>query len=201
MRRTHDGATLDTCADEFISANCSVWAVADGARIASVDGEIVAYAVLDLLAKPVFGAWLLLSHDRGLAGPALVLNGFWSEGLQGEGAIRVGPPLPQSSALLFFLSVRRHEFAHAVYRLESPVPMTRTRVVYPGFLISSGPILRDIEDEKPPRIPRRRKPVVTRSEDAAPGSWIPVTIAICSGLSRGNCRKLSWKSGAFTEEG
>ena len=79
--------------------------MADGARIASVDGEIVAYAVLDLLAKPVFGAWLLLAHDRGLAGPALVLDGFWSEGLQGEGVIRVGlsqfPPSTPCSSFFF----------------------------------------------------------------------------------------------------
>ena len=41
----------------------SVWGVADGSRIASVDAEIVAYAVLDILAKPVFGFWLLFTHD------------------------------------------------------------------------------------------------------------------------------------------
>jgi bacteriorhodopsin len=41
----------------------SVWGVADGARITSVDNEIIAYAVLDVLAKPVFGFWLLFTHD------------------------------------------------------------------------------------------------------------------------------------------
>jgi hypothetical protein len=30
----------------------------------SVDAEIVAYAILDVLAKPVFGTWLLFTHDR-----------------------------------------------------------------------------------------------------------------------------------------
>lgn len=42
----------------------SVWGVADGSRIASVDAEIIAYAVLDILAKPVFGFWLLFTHDN-----------------------------------------------------------------------------------------------------------------------------------------
>lgn len=41
----------------------SIWGVADGARIASVDAEIVSYAVLDVLAKAVFGFWLLFTHD------------------------------------------------------------------------------------------------------------------------------------------
>jgi bacteriorhodopsin len=41
----------------------SVWGVAKGARIADVDAEIIAYAVLDVLAKPVFGFWLLFTHD------------------------------------------------------------------------------------------------------------------------------------------
>jgi bacteriorhodopsin len=41
----------------------SIWGVADGARILGLDAEIVAYAVLDVLAKPVFGFWLLFTHD------------------------------------------------------------------------------------------------------------------------------------------
>lgn len=41
-----------------------VWGFADGARHMSVDQEIIAYAVLDILAKPVFGAWLLYTHAR-----------------------------------------------------------------------------------------------------------------------------------------
>ena len=40
-----------------------VWGVADGSQKASPDAEILAYAVLDVLAKPVFGFWLLFTHD------------------------------------------------------------------------------------------------------------------------------------------
>lgn len=42
----------------------SIWGVADGSRIATVDSEIIGYAVLDILAKPVFGFWLLITHDN-----------------------------------------------------------------------------------------------------------------------------------------
>lgn len=41
----------------------SIWGIADGSRHIDVDAEIVAYAVLDVLAKPVFGFWLLFTHD------------------------------------------------------------------------------------------------------------------------------------------
>ncbi|RYP55371.1 hypothetical protein DL768_000126 [Monosporascus sp. mg162] len=67
-----------------------VWGFAQGARIASVDSEIIVYAVLDLLAKPVFGLWLLLTHGRDAVRPTPSLDGFWSEGLLTEGSIRVG---------------------------------------------------------------------------------------------------------------
>ncbi|RYP18930.1 hypothetical protein DL765_003608 [Monosporascus sp. GIB2] len=67
-----------------------VWGFAQGAHIASVDAEIIAYAVLDLLAKPVFGLWLLLSHDSNVVRSTPSLDGFWSEGLLSEGSIRVG---------------------------------------------------------------------------------------------------------------
>jgi bacteriorhodopsin len=63
-----------------------VWGIGDGARKWSVDAEIVAYAVLDVLAKPVFGFWLLFAHARN----AESIEGFWSHGLGGEGALRVG---------------------------------------------------------------------------------------------------------------
>jgi len=63
-----------------------VWAIGDGARKWSVDAEIIAYAVLDVLAKPVFGFWLLFAHARN----AESLEGFWSHGLGGEGTLRVG---------------------------------------------------------------------------------------------------------------
>lgn len=63
-----------------------VWGIGDGARKWSVDSEIIAYAVLDVLAKPVFGFWLLLAHTRS----AEAVEGFWSHGLNREGALRVG---------------------------------------------------------------------------------------------------------------
>jgi bacteriorhodopsin len=66
-----------------------IWGVADGARIADVDAEIIAYAVLDVLAKPVFGFWLLFTHDS-MASTTPSLEGFWSKGFGGEGSIRVG---------------------------------------------------------------------------------------------------------------
>ncbi len=41
----------------------SIWGIADGSRNIDVNAEIVAYAILDVLAKPVFGFWLLFTHD------------------------------------------------------------------------------------------------------------------------------------------
>ncbi len=41
----------------------SIWGVADGSYTIDVDAEIVSYAILDVLAKPVFGFWLLFTHD------------------------------------------------------------------------------------------------------------------------------------------
>jgi len=62
-----------------------VWGIGDGARKWSVDTEIIAYAVLDVLAKPVFGFWLLLAHSKSAA----AIEGFWSHGLSSEGSIRI----------------------------------------------------------------------------------------------------------------
>jgi bacteriorhodopsin len=67
----------------------SVWGLADGSRRIGVDGEIIAYAVLDVLAKGVFGAWLLITHAN-LPESDVELNGFWSNGLNSEGAVRLG---------------------------------------------------------------------------------------------------------------
>ena len=39
-----------------------VWGISDGSRKVSVDAEVLSYAVLDVLAKPVFGLWLLVTH-------------------------------------------------------------------------------------------------------------------------------------------
>ena len=66
-----------------------IWGFADGARHLSVDGEIIAYAVLDILAKPVFGIWLLATHAR-VPETNINLGGFWSNGLNREGALRLG---------------------------------------------------------------------------------------------------------------
>jgi len=66
-----------------------IWGIADGSRNMNVDEEIIAYAVLDILAKPIFGAWLLFTHQS-IPETNVELGGFWSEGLKSEGAIRVG---------------------------------------------------------------------------------------------------------------
>lgn len=54
----------------------------------SVDAEIIAYAVLDILAKAVFGAWLLLTHAK-VPETNVDLGGFWAYGASGEGAVRL----------------------------------------------------------------------------------------------------------------
>jgi len=66
-----------------------VWGLADGSRKVGVDGEIIAYAVLDVLAKGVFGACFLLTHAN-LRETDVELGGFWANGLNREGAIRIG---------------------------------------------------------------------------------------------------------------
>ncbi|WPG98112.1 Hypothetical protein R9X50_00089800 [Acrodontium crateriforme] len=66
-----------------------VWGVADGSRKLGVDEEIIAYAVLDVLAKPVFGLWLLWTHAS-IPETNIDLGGFWTHGLSSEGALRVG---------------------------------------------------------------------------------------------------------------
>ncbi|KAF1941280.1 family A G protein-coupled receptor-like protein [Clathrospora elynae] len=66
-----------------------VWGFADGSRKVGVDAEIIAYAILDVLAKAVFGAWLLVTHAN-LRESDVELNGFWSNGLSRDGAIRIG---------------------------------------------------------------------------------------------------------------
>jgi len=66
-----------------------VWGLADGSRKVGVDGEVIAYAILDVLAKGVFGAWLLITHSS-LRETDVELNGFWANGLNSEGAVRLG---------------------------------------------------------------------------------------------------------------
>jgi len=66
-----------------------VWGLADGSRKIGVDGEIIAYAILDVLAKGVFGAWLLVTHAN-MRESDVELSGFWANGLNREGAVRLG---------------------------------------------------------------------------------------------------------------
>ncbi|MCJ1293975.1 hypothetical protein MMC34_005532 [Xylographa carneopallida] len=66
-----------------------VWGIADGSRNINVDAEIISYAVLDVLAKPVFGFWLLFTHDA-MPETSVSLEGFWAHGLGKEGSLRVG---------------------------------------------------------------------------------------------------------------
>jgi hypothetical protein len=40
-----------------------------------------------VLAKPVFGLWLLITHARSSA--PLSIGGFWSHGLNSEGTLRL----------------------------------------------------------------------------------------------------------------
>lgn len=56
-----DATAPNVTDDELICA--SIWGIADGSRNIDVNAEIVAYAILDVLAKPVFGFWLLFTHD------------------------------------------------------------------------------------------------------------------------------------------
>ncbi|KAK3695898.1 hypothetical protein LTR37_018303 [Vermiconidia calcicola] len=66
-----------------------IWGIADGSRNMNVDEEIISYAVLDILAKPIFGAWLLFTH-MSMPETNVEIGGFWSQGLVNEGSIRVG---------------------------------------------------------------------------------------------------------------
>ncbi|KAL8722280.1 MAG: hypothetical protein Q9181_007520 [Wetmoreana brouardii] len=65
-----------------------IWGIADGSRNIDVNAEIIAYAVLDILAKPVFGFWLLFTHDNFASSASI--DGFWAHGLGKEGTLRVG---------------------------------------------------------------------------------------------------------------
>ncbi len=54
-----------------------------------MDKEILAYAILDVLAKPVFGLWLLINHRR-TPEMNVEFGGYWSHGAATEGSIRIG---------------------------------------------------------------------------------------------------------------
>jgi len=66
-----------------------IWALAEGTRVLDVNQEIIAYAVLDILAKGVFGLWLLFTY-RSLPESHVEVDGFWAHGFNSEGRIRVG---------------------------------------------------------------------------------------------------------------
>jgi hypothetical protein len=51
----------------------------------TVDGEIIALAIVDLLAKPVFGFWLLFAYTKYIPS----IEGFWTHGLSSEGALHL----------------------------------------------------------------------------------------------------------------
>merc|ERR1712232_1508664 len=61
-----------------------IWGITEGGRHLSVNGEIIAYAVLDVLAKPIFGLWLLMTHAN-TPETNVALGGFWTNGLNREG--------------------------------------------------------------------------------------------------------------------
>jgi len=68
-----------------------VWALAEGTNFLSVDQEILAYAILDVAAKAVFGAALLYSHAA-IAEANVSLPSSWTEpagSSNGYGAIRI----------------------------------------------------------------------------------------------------------------
>ncbi|KIW72494.1 hypothetical protein, variant [Phialophora macrospora] len=66
-----------------------IWGLSEGGHVINVDSEIIAYAVLDVLAKPVFGFWLLFTHDS-MASTSPSLEGFWAHGFGEQGTLRVG---------------------------------------------------------------------------------------------------------------
>jgi len=66
-----------------------IWGISASSHRLTVDGEIVAYGILDILAKGIFGAWLLYAHHR-IPETHVTVGGFWSHGVNSEGHIRVG---------------------------------------------------------------------------------------------------------------
>lgn len=56
--------------------------MSEGVAILSVDQEIGFYAVLDVLAKGVFGLWLLTGHQN-IPEAAVPLHGWWINGFAG----------------------------------------------------------------------------------------------------------------------
>ncbi|KAJ5096417.1 hypothetical protein NUU61_005773 [Penicillium alfredii] len=54
----------------------------------SIDVETVLFAVMDIFMQGLVGYWLLLAHDSS-PGITLYIDGFWSQGVGNEGAIRI----------------------------------------------------------------------------------------------------------------
>ncbi|THD00069.1 hypothetical protein EYZ11_000394 [Aspergillus tanneri] len=55
----------------------------------NVDSEVVLFAIYDLFLQGIIGYWLILAHDSS-PGITLCVDGFWTNGIVNEGAIRVG---------------------------------------------------------------------------------------------------------------
>jgi bacteriorhodopsin len=83
----------------------SIWGITYSGNVIGLDAEIVAYAVLDVLQKPVFGLWLLLTLDSVSSTYVSIisslvltnaqhrtpsLEGFWAHGFGSQGSLRVG---------------------------------------------------------------------------------------------------------------
>lgn len=67
-----------------------ILAVSDISRGISPNEAVIAFAVLDVLAKPALGFWLVLGHDKS-NNAQINVDGVWSEGFgHREGLLRVG---------------------------------------------------------------------------------------------------------------
>ncbi|RAL11899.1 opsin family protein [Aspergillus homomorphus CBS 101889] len=55
----------------------------------NVDVETILFAIYDIFSQGLIGYWLIIAHD---SAPGITLNvdGFWSQGVGNEGAIRIG---------------------------------------------------------------------------------------------------------------
>jgi len=67
-----------------------IWGISDLGRRVTPNVEVIAYAVLDISAKAVFGFWFVFAHEKATNAP-LHVDGVWSEGFGNrEGLLRVG---------------------------------------------------------------------------------------------------------------
>jgi len=56
-----------------------IFALAEGTGIINPDGETIAYTVLDILGRTVFGIWLVLGHKHESEDAAVCLPEHWTE--------------------------------------------------------------------------------------------------------------------------